>query len=214
MKKFAETSGRSVEEAVAAGLHELGAEPGDVDIEVLDEGNKGLLGFIGGKSAKVRVTLRQYETEVVSGDTADRTIGFLAEMFRKMNVDVGIEFELDEESLRVTIIGDDTGILIGRRGETLDAIQYLASLIYNKGSDEYTRVVIDTANYRQKREEILVKLAHRIAAKVQKYKKSVTLEPMNPYERRIIHSTLQDVRDIKTYSIGDEPNRKVVIACK
>jgi spoIIIJ-associated protein len=104
--------------------------------------------------------------------------------------------------------------LIGRRGETLDAIQYLASLVHNRGSDEYTRVVIDTANYRQKREEILVKLAHRIAAKVQKYRKSVTLEPMNPYERRIIHSTLQDVTDVKTYSIGEEPNRKVVIACK
>jgi spoIIIJ-associated protein len=125
-----------------------------------------------------------------------------------------MEVNEDDESISIKVFGGDIGIIIGRRGETLDALQYLTSLVVNKGSDSYKRVVIDIENYRQKREETLVKLAARLAEKVIKYKKPVTLEPMNPYERRIIHSSLQNNKYVETYSTGEEPNRKVVITLK
>ena len=131
-----------------------------------------------------------------------------------MGVSVDINVEEDQESVLLKITGRDSGIIIGRRGETLDALQYLTSLVANKGREEYKRVTIDIENYRQKREETLVRLADRLAERVVRYRKNVTLEPMNPYERRIIHSTLQNNRFVETYSVGDDPNRKVVITLK
>ena len=122
--------------------------------------------------------------------------------------------EGEDGSIKMDISGDSTGVLIGRRGETLDALQYLTSLVVNKKKDEYVRVVVDTENYRQKREETLVKLANRIAAKVSKTGKRVVLEPMNPYERRVLHSTLQGHPKVETISEGEEPYRKVVIRRK
>jgi spoIIIJ-associated protein len=130
----------------------------------------------------------------------------------KVNADVLVEE--NDDSVLIKIEGDDIGIVIGRRGETLDSLQYLTSLVINKSKEDYKRVVIDIENYRQKREDTLVKLANRLADRVMKYKKNITLEPMNPYERRVIHSSLQNHKYVQTYSIGDEPNRKVIITLK
>ncbi|MBR4501215.1 MAG: Jag N-terminal domain-containing protein [Clostridia bacterium] len=140
---------------------------------------------------------------------------FLQELTRLMGVDVSVEVSTDEEgNIRVNMEGDTLGILIGRRGETLDALQYLTSLKVNKGQNEYTRVTLDTEHYRAKREEALVRLANRMANRVQKTGRKVSMEPMNPYERRILHSALQNNEFVTTHSEGEEPNRHVVITPK
>ncbi|NLV35396.1 MAG: protein jag, partial [Clostridiaceae bacterium] len=184
---------------------ELNADIDDVEIDIIDEGTKGIFG-IGGKYAKVQVRLKDLRS--------DDGLLFLQNVFEGMDVDVDIEMEEDEESILLKVSGRDSGIIIGRRGETLDALQYLTSLVVNKRTDEYKRVTVDIENYRQKREETLVRLADRLADRVIRYRRSVTLEPMNPYERRIIHSTLQDNDYVETYSVGEDPNRKVVITLK
>ncbi len=204
-----EKTGKSVQEAISAALTELNLSQEDVDIEVLDEGNKGIFGIIGSKVAKIRATVK--EVEASRGDIAS---DFLYTILNNMGVEADISVNEDEESIVVDINGDDIGIIIGRRGETMDSLQYLTSLVINKGYNDYKRVILNVENYRQKREETLVKLANRLAEKVVKYKKPVTLEPMNPYERRIIHSTLQGHRQVETYSTGEEPKRKVVITLK
>ncbi len=201
-----EKTARSVQEAVMLALDELNTDESNVDVEVIDEGNKGIFGLIGNKMAKVRVTLRESK-----GEKARK---FLLDVFGKMNVSAEVELNEDESTISMDIKGKDMGVLIGRRGETLDSLQYLSSLVANKDSEDYKRVIVDIENYRMKREETLINLANRLAEKVVKYKKNVTLEPMNPYERRVIHSTLQNNRYVDTYSIGDEPNRKVVITLK
>ncbi|WP_094550023.1 RNA-binding cell elongation regulator Jag/EloR [Petroclostridium xylanilyticum] len=204
MKNAVEKTGKTVDEAINAALAELNLGRDKVDIEVIDEGNKGLFGLIGTKVARVRVTPKE--------TAEDRAREFLNSVFDKMKLKVKINFEEKGNSLNILLEGDDMGILIGRRGETLDSLQYLTSLVVNRGDNEYIRVSMDTENYRKKREETLSKLAKRLAERVLKYRRSITLEPMNPYERRIIHSTLQNNKMITTYSIGEEPNRKVVIA--
>ncbi len=203
MAKIVEKSAKTVKEAVNDALLELNADESMVSIEVIDEGSKGIFGIIGTKLAKVRVTLR--ETPV------DKAFMFLENICNKMNVDARIDVTEEQDSVLFRINGDNIGILIGRRGETLDSIQYLTSLVLNKDKSEYKRVVIDIENYREKREETLVNLANKLASKVIKYKKDITLESMNPYERRIIHSTLQNNKSVRTYSIGEEPRRKIVI---
>ena len=206
MTKVVEKTGKTVQDAIANALEELNVDRSRVDIEVLDEGTKGIFGILGSKMARIRASVRE-----TSGEKAHN---FLLDVLDKMNVAADVVVEEQEENILLKVVGKDSGIIIGRRGETLDALQYLASLVVNKDSEAYKRVVIDIENYRQKREETLVKLANRLAGKVVKYRKSVTLEPMNPYERRIIHSSLQNNKYVKTYSVGDEPNRKVVIALK
>ena len=131
-----------------------------------------------------------------------------------MNISVDIEAEENPDAVFVKINGRDSGIIIGRRGETLDALQYLTSLVVNKGKDGYKRVIVDIEDYRQRREETLVRLANRIADKVIRYRSNVSLEPMNPYERRIIHSSLQNNKFVETFSVGEDPNRKVVVMLK
>lgn len=205
MSQVVEKTGKTIEEAINLALEELNADMDNTDIEVLDEGSKGLFG-IGSKMARVRVTLKNIKT-----NEAER---FLKDVFSKMNVSVEVETQEDEESMLLRITGKDSGIIIGRRGETLDALQYLTSLVVNRDKEEYKRITIDIENYRQKREETLVRLANKLAERVIKYRKNVTLEPMNPYERRIIHSSLQNNKMVETYSIGDEPNRKVVITLR
>lgn len=204
-----EKTGKTAQEAILAALAELNLTEEDVDIEVLEEGNKGIFGIIGSKIAKVRVTVKEVESS--RGDIAS---DFLYTVLNNMGVEADIIINEDDESIVVDINGDDIGIIIGRRGETMDALQYLTSLVVNKEYDNYKRVILNVENYREKREETLVKLANRLADKVVKYKKPVTLEPMNPYERRIIHSTLQGHKYVETYSVGEEPKRKVVIALK
>ncbi len=204
MANIVEKTGKTVEEAVSFALEELNTDISCVDVDVLDEGNKGIFGIIGAKMAKVRVTLKE--------SAADKTEMFLQEIFDKMNVQANMTVEEEDNTVYVMIEGEDSGIIIGRRGETLDAIQYLSCLAINKGTEEYTKVVIDVENYRQKRENTLIKLSNRLADRVVKTKKSITLEPMSPYERRIIHAALQNNKYVRTYSVGDEPNRKVVIS--
>lgn len=205
MSQMVEKTAKTVQEAINLALEELGAQKDDVDIEVIEEGAKGIFG-IGSKYARVQVTLKN--------SRLDSAVNFLENVLSKMNVEVEIEKSEDEESIMLKITGKDSGIIIGRRGETLDALQYLTSLVVNRQSDDYKRVIIDIENYRQKREETLVKLAERLAERVARYRKSVTLEPMNPYERRIIHSTLQNNKQVETHSVGEEPNRKVIITLK
>ncbi len=204
-----EKTGKTVQEAISAALAELKLSQDDVDIEVLDEGNKGIFGIIGSKVARIRAIVK--EDEATRGDIAS---DFLYTILNNMGVEAEITVNEDDESIVVDINGDDIGIIIGRRGETMDSLQYLTSLVINKGYEDYKRVILNVENYRQKREETLVKLANRLAEKVVKYKKPVTLEPMNPYERRIIHSTLQGHKSVETYSTGEEPKRKVVITLK
>ena len=201
-----EKTGKTVQEAVSLALAELNTEKDRVEIEIIEEGSKGIFGILGNKLARVRVTLRETAADVAKA--------FLLEIISKMKLDVDLDIQEEDDQILIKIQGKDSGIIIGRRGETLDSLQYLASLVVNKSSEDYKRITIDIENYRQKREETLIKLAERLADRVVKYRRSVTLEPMNPYERRIIHSSLQNNRSVKTYSVGDDPNRKVVIALK
>jgi len=205
MSKYVEMEGKTVDEAIESALSALGVSKDDVEIEVLEEGKKGMLGF-GSKSARVRVT--------VVDNIEEKIFDFLQPIFDKLQIEAEVQIELDEDNLSIKMNGEDVGILIGKRGETLDSIQYLLSLVINKNRDNYIKVNMDICDYRKKREETLIGLANRLADRVKKFKKSVTLEPMNPYERRIIHSTLQNDNSVQTYSVGDEPNRRVVVKLK
>ena len=208
MKKTIVTTGKTIDEAVMSALNELNISRDKVDVEVIDEGNKGFLGLFGVKLSKVKVTVKDnYSFE------AKR---FLSEVLNAMGIIAEVNIEEVQDSLKISLKGPNMGLLIGHRGETLDSLQYLVSLVINKKNtgSEYKRVVVDTENYRQKREETLVRLANRLAAKARTMNKSVVLEPMNPYERRVIHSALQNNPNITTHSIGEEPYRKVVIELK
>lgn len=200
--KFVEKSGKSVEEALRLALIELEATREQVEIEILEEGSKGFLG-IGAKETKIKVTKKNDVNEIAKN--------FLLSILKEMNIDAQIDVMKVDDALNINMIGEDMAILIGKRGQTLDSLQYLVSLVVNKDRDDYLRVVLDTENYRAKRKETLEALAEKLAAKVKKSRKNVILEPMNPYERRIIHSTLQNNPNVSTKSEGDEPYRKVVI---
>ena len=197
---------KTVEEAIAAALAELGVSREETDTTVTDEGTKAFLGMFGGKDAVVLVKKNfQPEREAES---------FLREIFLTMGLIVKIKAEMKDKHLFVELTGDDMGILIGKRGQTLDALQYLVNLVVNKKSPYYISVMLDTENYRQRRRETLESLAFNLAKKVKHTRRNVVLEPMNPYERRIIHSALQNDRYVTTYSEGEEPYRNVVITLK
>ncbi|WP_054876714.1 RNA-binding cell elongation regulator Jag/EloR [Oxobacter pfennigii] len=203
-----EATGRSPEDAIKNGLNELNIAREKVDVEIIDEGSRGLFGLLGSKLARVKLTVKK--------DNIFAAKTFLRDVLDSMDIKAEIKVQEEKDAIKVTLRGPNMGILIGHRGETLDALQYLVSLVVNKDSegDEYKRVILDTENYRQKREETLVKLANRLAIKVKSTGKNVVLEPMNPYERRVIHSALQDNLYVTTHSEGDEPYRKVVIEAK
>lgn len=183
--KVIETTGKTVEEALKNALSELKVEKDKVEVEVLDEGNKGFLNLIGARPAKIKVKVKRnyiHEAKI-----------FLENILDKMKVEADIKISEENNVVKIYLTGSDMGILIGYRGETLDALQYLLSLVINKNHEmEYKRVVLDTENYREKREETLKRLARRVAEKVRKTGRIVKLEPMNPYERRVIHSALQN----------------------
>jgi spoIIIJ-associated protein len=206
--KIIEITGKTVEDAISNGLNELRVKRDKIDVEILDQGKQGIFGIIGAKPARVRLKLRN-DYEAVAKT-------FLRDVLDNMEIKCEIHVKDEDDALRVTLVGPKMGILIGYRGETLDALQYLLSLAVNKENkeNEYKRVVLDTENYRKKREETLIKLANRLAYKVKRYNKSITLEPMNPYERRVIHAALQNHPYVITHSEGDEPYRKVVIELK
>ena len=301
MKQY-EFSARTQDEAVEMGLQELGVSIADVDIQVVEEGSKGLFGLFGSRPVKVRLTLKEAEEdpladlledkkpakpqiepekkqekkpekkaekkpvekkaeekkpapekkkaekkaepaekkeqekpavkaeirpmekpevtmiaaeELTDDSPAGTAHAFLAELTKLMGVDVTIDMGTDAEgNVYGYINGDTLGILIGRRGETLDAVQYLTSLKVNRGREGYTRVTLDTENYRAKREDTLIRLANRMANRALRTGRKVSLEPMNPYERRIIHYALQQTEGVTTHSEGEEPNRHVVITNK
>ncbi|MBQ2700173.1 MAG: protein jag [Clostridia bacterium] len=295
MKSY-ESSAKNVEEAISAGLEQLGVSIGDVTIEILEEGSKGLFGLFGSRLAKVRLTVKEEEEDPLASLTASKPAKapaprsekrearpekkeapkaerkepkpekkeakaekkeapkaekkpapkaekkempkepaapvemapqadpqtaagkaqqFLQTLTQLMGVNVSVAVSTDENgNVLVNMTGDTLGILIGRRGETLDALQYLTSLRVNKGQEGYTRVTLDTENYRAKREEALTRLANRMANRAVKTGRKVSLEPMNPYERRILHSALQANDAVDTHSEGEEPNRHVVITLK
>ena len=197
---------KTVDEAIKEALIELNANKEDVKIEIIDEPSKGLFGLIGGKDAKVRVSVVYDPIEIADN--------FLSKVLSSMNISAVNVVKREGDILIVDIkdiSSTDMGILIGKRGNTLDAIQYLLSLVINKNKDNYIKVVVDTEGYRAKREETLVRLANKMAEKARYVKRPIKLEPMNPYERRIIHSALQNIPGITTYSEGDEPYRRVVI---
>ncbi|ABR50864.1 single-stranded nucleic acid binding R3H domain protein [Alkaliphilus metalliredigens QYMF] len=202
-----EAMGKTIDEAIEIGLKELNKTKEQVEIEIIDQPSKGFLGFIGTKMAKVQLT--------VVNQVEDEARNFLKDVLEGMTIpDVDIQIERNQDILNITLEGPNMGVVIGRRGQTLDAVQYLVSLVVNKGEDKYVKVILDTENYRQKREETLVRLANKMARKAKKIGKTVALEPMNPYERRVIHSTLQGSPFVQTYSEGEEPYRKVVISLK
>ncbi len=201
--KTIEMVGKTVDDAVNAALAELNAKKEDVDVEVLEEGSKGFLGM-GSKDAKVRVSLKC--------TPQNKAVDFLSGLFDVWGLNVKISTELDGDVLKVELDGDDMGVVIGKRGETLDALQHLTSLNVNTGDGDFVKVSLDTEGYREKRVKTLESLAAKLASKVAKTRHNVTLEPMNSYERRIIHASLQDNEFVTTYSVGQSPNRKVVIA--
>lgn len=200
---------KTVEEATDMALRELGVNKEDVHVEVLEEPSKGLFGLIGSKDAVVKVT--------VINDPVEKVKNFLSRILSYMKIKGDCMAKKEGSCLYVEIVdisSSDTGIVIGKRGNTLDAIQYLLSLVINKDREDYIKVIVDVKGYRKRREDTLIKLANKMAQKAKYSNRPVKLEPMNPYERRIIHSALQHVDGIDTHSEGEDPYRRVVIQAK
>ena len=205
--KTIEMTGKTVDEALKNALNELKLTKEEVDIEIIDEGSKGIFNLIGNKPARIKITKKK--------SAIDEVEKFLTDVLKSMDIKAEINIKEENDIINVNLSGEKMGLIIGYRGETLDSLQYLTSLVINKNhEDEYIRVSLDTENYRQKREETLIKVAQKTAYKVRKSGRAYKLEPMNPYERRIIHSALQDYNDINTYSEGEEPFRRVVVSIK
>lgn len=202
-----EFTAKTADEALTNAMLELGTTADNLEYEIIEKETSGFLGMFG-KPARIKVRLKLSIENTVKE--------FLNKVFTAMGIEAVIETVYDKENsnLDININGDDMGVLIGKRGQTLDSLQYLVSLVINKNSEDYIKVKLDTENYRARRKETLENLAKNIAYKVKRTRKPVTLEPMNPYERRIIHSALQNDRYVETYSEGEEPYRKVVINLK
>lgn len=205
--EYREFSAKTLEDAITEAKIKLEATSENLEYEVIEKGSSGFLG-IGSKPAKIRAR------KILN--TRDRAEEFLNKVFDAMQISVNINIDekQDEKIMNIDLSGEDMGILIGKRGQTLDSLQYLVSLVVNKNEEEYVRVKVDTENYRQRRKDTLENLARNISFKVRKSGKTVTLEPMNPYERRVIHSALQNDRYVETHSEGEEPFRRVVVALK
>lgn len=208
MADYIQISAKTVEDAITKALIELGIPSDKLEYEVIEKGSTGLLGLIGNKPAVIRAR-KKY-------DMMDEGREFLENIFRTMGMQVQIDMDYDqgENLVNINLSGKDMGVLIGKRGQTLDSLQYLVSLVMNKKTEEYVRVKLDTEDYRNRRKETLENLAKNISYKVKRTKRSVSLEPMNPYERRIIHSALQDDPYVFTKSEGEEPFRHVVVMLK
>ena len=204
---FIEVSAKTVNDAITEACQRLTVTSDKLEYEVVEEGSSGFLG-IGSKPAVIKAR--------VKCSVEDKAKDFLKEVFDAMNLAVIIDVKYDEaeNSMDIDLSGDEMGVLIGKRGQTLDSLQYLVSLVVNKDMDNYIRVKVDTENYRQRRKETLENLEKNISYKVKRTKRPVSLEPMNPYERRIIHSALQNDKYVTTHSEGEEPYRHVVVVLK
>ena len=205
--KSIEVVARTVDEAIAEALRALNVEREDVEVTVLEEGNKGFLGILGSKQAKVRVDKKIPEYEV----KLEAAVEFLQELLGHMDLAPEVSGQADEESINLRIDGDDLGILIGRRGQTLDSLQYITSLAVNRQGGEWMRINLDIGEYRAKREETLRSLAQRAAMKAESSNRRVALDPMNAAERRIVHQELQGFPGVITQSEGQDPYRRVII---
>jgi len=202
--RIIEFTGKTVDDAKKNALIELKIAEDKIKIQVLEEGSKGFFKIIGTKPARIKVTIKR--------DYIYEANKFLQDVLNCMDIKAEITIKEESNIINISLTGQNMGILIGYRGETLDSLQYLLSLIINKGHElEYKRVVLDTENYRLKREETLQRLAEKMGSRVKRSGKYIKLEPMNPYERRIIHSSLQNDPYINTYSEGEEPYRRVVV---
>ena len=208
MMDYIQISAKTVDDAITEALLKLETTSDKIEYDVIDKGSTGLFGIIGSKPAIIKVRKKF--------NLVDHTYDFLDKLFKAMNLEVKSTIDYDEENQQMDIVfdGDEMGILIGKRGQTLDSLQYLISLVVNKDSEAYIRVKADTENYRERRKETLENLAKNLAFKVKRSRRPVALEPMNPYERRVIHSALQSDRFVETHSEGEEPYRKVVITLK
>ncbi len=204
--KVIEISAKTLEEAIHKALDELNATKEEIDYEVIDSGSKGLLGIIGSKNAQIKAWKRE--------TTGSLAMDFLTPIFAKLGVNPSVKEEEKEGMFWLSFSGTGMGRMIGRRGETLDALQYLTNLAVNGKTEEKIRIVLDVEGYRQSREETLAALARKMADRAKKSGRSVALEPMSPHERRIIHMTLQNEKGVQTLSEGEEPARRVVIAPK
>lgn len=205
---FVEFSAKTVDDCITDACQKFSVTSDKLEYVVVDEG--GSTGFLGLKSKPAVIKAK------VKDSVTDRVKAFLDDVFAAMKIKavVKISYNEAERNMDVELAGDDMGILIGKRGQTLDSLQYLTSLVANKGTEEYIRVKVDTENYRERRKETLENLAKNMASKVKRTKRPVSLEPMNPYERRVIHSSLQDDKFVTTHSEGEEPYRHVVVTLK
>lgn len=235
MIKRLEFEGKTVEDAIENGVASLGVEREDIEFEIVQREHKGILG-IGSKPAIIAIMVESDEPEEVkeekpmkaekrnakqekkeskvSSDAENQATAFLGSVLSKMGIDSSFETKVEKNEIFINITADHKEYVIGRRGETLDALQYLTMLAVNKESGEHHKITLDIANYRAERVETLENLARRLAIKAKKTRRNVSLEPMNAYERKIIHSALQNDKSVSTYSVGDEPNRKIVISCR
>jgi len=205
--KVIEMTGKTLDDAIESALKELNVSKDKVDIEVIDEGSRGLFNLIGVKPARIRVTVKK--------DFALESKFFLRQVLDSMKIKAEIKTTEKDDTIYINVVSPNMALLIGHHGETLDSLQYIISLVINKDNTEnFKRVILDCENYRIKREETLKRLAVKFADNAKKYKKPQRFEPMNPYERRIIHASLQDLPNIITYSEGEEPNRRVIVEYK
>ena len=207
-----EVTGRTEEEAIASALRQLNLQRDEVSIEIIERAKSGFL-RIGASPAVIRVSY-ELPDEPAELSVEDKTRSFLEGLLERMGTKAELDMKTkDDGSVFVNLSGDGMGAIIGRRGETLDAIQHLTNYAVNRGCEQRTHISIDAENYRAKREESLVHLAEKMAAKTLKYHRSMALEPMNSYERHVIHTALQNYEGVATCSTGTEPNRRVVISC-
>jgi len=205
MLKSIEVQGRTEEEAIELALEQLGMSRDDVSVEIVEQARTGFLGLKNTPAiVKVEYEAKEERTELVQT--------FLTGLFEHMDVDVNMDLTENDSSISVVLTSKDPGALIGRRGETLDSIQSLTNYVINRGVANRIRVNLDAENYRQRRNETLENLASRTAGKVVKYRRNMTLDPMNAFERHIIHASLQENELVSTFSVGSEPNRRVVVA--
>jgi len=204
--KFIEEIGKTIDEAVDKALKELDATRDEVEVDVLEEPSRGIFGLIKVRPARVKVTLKDNPLKKASG--------LLKSIFQTMDLDIKINISENDKTMFINLEGTDLGILIGRRGETLDALQYLLNLAVNKNQEIRKKIIIDIEGYRDRREKTLQRLAIKLADKARQRGRNVVLEPMSSQERRIIHTALQGRDDIYTFSEGDEPYRKIIISPK
>lgn len=231
MSKVAEGIGKNYEEAVQDALNKVGLKKDEVSVEIIEEPKKRIFSILDHKQVKVRVTeiekmevnetssyqikkeLREF-TEEEGNSVKEKVIAFLKEYFEKLGLNLEIKTYVEDNVLKFDITGENAGIVIGYRGETLEALQTIAATIGNKGNKNYVKIMIDIEGYRKKRIKALEELALKRANTVVERRKSITLEPMNPFERKAIHNALQKHPKVKTVSVGEEPYRKVVISLK